>query len=348
MDMPKRDKRRGFTLIELLIVIAIIVVLISAAAPKFSQYLMNARETAAMGAVRTIHTAQTQYSSQFGRFATTLAELGPPASGQEGPASANLIASDLATGIKGGFKFTVEADPHRLPRDRRPRGFQPGRQAHLLLRPDHGAAGKLGAGRRHPQQSRGRRRQRGDEITPAGRDQKLIVRSPNTLTHRSCVSNARKEPQRAAVGPHAVELGSDAHPEALVVVQGYADPRHGVISPAAARLADRALETKIGRGLAEPLGVTHVDASPAAGEQHPALADGQQHAPAEWNHVLEVAYAQVAEFGRQEIAHSRRPEHGIHPDIGLKVPVKAVTVSRRHAGLVLKQPGQITARDPGA
>ncbi len=111
MDMPQRDKRRGFTLIELLIVIAIIVVLISAAAPKFSQYLMNARETAAMGAVRTIHTAQTQYSSQFGRFAATLAELGPPASGQEGPASANLIASDLATGIKGGFKFTVELTP---------------------------------------------------------------------------------------------------------------------------------------------------------------------------------------------------------------------------------------------
>jgi type II secretory pathway pseudopilin PulG len=86
-------------------------VLISAAAPKFSQYLMNARETAVMGAIRTIHTAQTLYNSQFGRFATTLAELGPPASGQEGPAAANLIASDLATGIKGGFKFLMEVTP---------------------------------------------------------------------------------------------------------------------------------------------------------------------------------------------------------------------------------------------
>jgi type IV pilus assembly protein PilA len=108
MHMVPRGKRRGFTLIELLIVIAIIVVLISAAAPKFSQYLMNARETAAMGAIRTIHTAQTQYSSQFGRYAATLTELGPPTSGQEGPASANLIPSDLALGIKGGFKFSVE------------------------------------------------------------------------------------------------------------------------------------------------------------------------------------------------------------------------------------------------
>jgi prepilin-type N-terminal cleavage/methylation domain-containing protein len=107
--MPTRRKSRGFTLIELLIVIAIIVVLISAAAPKFSQYLMNARETAALGAIRTIHTAQTQYSSQFGRFAKSLAELGPPATGgQTTPASADLIQSDLATGLKGGFKFVVE------------------------------------------------------------------------------------------------------------------------------------------------------------------------------------------------------------------------------------------------
>ncbi|MFB3775954.1 MAG: type IV pilin protein [Bryobacteraceae bacterium] len=108
MRMVQSRRRRGFTLIELLIVIAIIVVLISAAAPKFSQYLMNARETAAMGAIRTIHTAQTQYSSQFGKYAATLAELGPPTSGQEGPSAANLIPADLASGVKGGYKFSVE------------------------------------------------------------------------------------------------------------------------------------------------------------------------------------------------------------------------------------------------
>lgn len=110
--MPTRLKSRGFTLIELLIVIAIIVVLISAAAPKFSSYLMNARETAALGGIRTIHTAQTMYSSQFGRFAKSLAELGPAATGgQTGPASADLIQADLASGVKGGFKFVVEETP---------------------------------------------------------------------------------------------------------------------------------------------------------------------------------------------------------------------------------------------
>ena len=81
-------------------------------APKFSQYLMNARETAALGAIRTIHTAQTQYSSQFGRYAKSLTELGPPpAGGQVGPASADLIQSDLASGEKGGYRFTVEESP---------------------------------------------------------------------------------------------------------------------------------------------------------------------------------------------------------------------------------------------
>jgi len=103
--------RRGFTLIELLIVIAIIVILISAAAPKFSQILMNARETAAARHITTIHTAQAQYNSQFGRYATSLAELGAPASGQEGPAGANLIPQELASGSKGGYKFTLEGTP---------------------------------------------------------------------------------------------------------------------------------------------------------------------------------------------------------------------------------------------
>jgi type IV pilus assembly protein PilA len=111
MATPERNRRRGFTLIELMIVIAIIVVLVSIAAPQFSNYLMNAKETSAMGAIRTIHIAQTQYSSQFGRYATSLAELGPPASGQAGPAAAELIAGDLAQGVKGGFKFVLEQTP---------------------------------------------------------------------------------------------------------------------------------------------------------------------------------------------------------------------------------------------
>ena len=100
-------KRRGFSLIELLIVIAIILIIITIAAPKLNRARMYSQETAAIGAIRTIHTAQTQYYSQFGRFAASLAELGPPASGQAGPSSADLIGSDLSGGEKSGYKFTL-------------------------------------------------------------------------------------------------------------------------------------------------------------------------------------------------------------------------------------------------
>jgi len=110
--MDRSRNRRGFTLIELLIVIAIIVILISAAAPKFSQILMNAKETAAMRHIATIHTAQAQYNSQFGKYATTLTELGAPTSGGvAGPTGADLIPDDLAKGSKGGYKFTLEGTP---------------------------------------------------------------------------------------------------------------------------------------------------------------------------------------------------------------------------------------------
>ena len=66
------------------------------ALPKLNRAKMYAHETAAIKTMQTIHTAQTQYQSQFGRFATSLVELGPPQSGQPGPQSADLIDNNLA------------------------------------------------------------------------------------------------------------------------------------------------------------------------------------------------------------------------------------------------------------
>ncbi len=105
--MFNRRKRRGFSLIELLIVIAIILIIITIALPKLNRARMYSQETAALGAIRTIHTAQVQYHSQYGRFAATLAELGPPKSGNPSPAAADLIGNDLAEGLKSGYKFTI-------------------------------------------------------------------------------------------------------------------------------------------------------------------------------------------------------------------------------------------------
>src|SRR5215471_9500675 len=100
-------RRRGFSLIELLIVIAIILIIITIALPRLSRARMYSQETAAIAAIRTIHTAQVQYYSQFGKYAASLAELGPPTSGAAGPAAADLIGNDLSNGIKSGYKFTV-------------------------------------------------------------------------------------------------------------------------------------------------------------------------------------------------------------------------------------------------
>jgi type IV pilus assembly protein PilA len=105
--MSKNRRRRGFSLIELLIVIAIILILAMIAVPKVNQQLMSARETAAIQEIKTIHQAETQYYSTFSRYATSLAELGPPASGAAGPAAADLIPKGLAEGRNGGYVYTV-------------------------------------------------------------------------------------------------------------------------------------------------------------------------------------------------------------------------------------------------
>lgn len=111
-NFRQRQSRRGFSLIELLIVVAIILILAAIAAPKLNQNRMHAQETATIREIQTIHTAQTQYYSQFGRYATTLMELGAPAGGQEGTAGANLIPGELAKGVHSGYKFTVTGGPN--------------------------------------------------------------------------------------------------------------------------------------------------------------------------------------------------------------------------------------------
>jgi type IV pilus assembly protein PilA len=109
--MQKNRLRRGFSLIELLIVIAIILIIAAIAVPKMNKQIMAAHEMAAIRTITTIHTAETQYYSQFGRYAQNLAELGPPASGAAGPAAADLIQKSLADGKASGFVFTVAGSP---------------------------------------------------------------------------------------------------------------------------------------------------------------------------------------------------------------------------------------------
>lgn len=109
----KRTRRQfGFSLIELLIVIAIILIIVTVAVPKLNNARKFASETAALQAVKTIHEAEAQYFSQYGRYANSLTELGPPTSGTAGANAADLIHEDLASGTKGGYKFVLAATPN--------------------------------------------------------------------------------------------------------------------------------------------------------------------------------------------------------------------------------------------
>lgn len=107
MGMSQNRRRRGFTLIELMIVIAIILIIAAIAVPKMNNQMMAAHEMAAIRQITTIHQAETQYYSQFGKYAA-LAELGPPASGAAGPSAADLIPKILADGKNSGYVFAVQ------------------------------------------------------------------------------------------------------------------------------------------------------------------------------------------------------------------------------------------------
>ena len=116
MTSPVRRRarnQRGFSLIELLVVIAIILIILTFAVPQFNKSRMNANETGAIQALKTIYTAEIQYQSQFGEFATNLTQLGPPAAAgaAEGPQAAGLISEPLPTGSASGYQFTLQQTP---------------------------------------------------------------------------------------------------------------------------------------------------------------------------------------------------------------------------------------------
>ena len=107
----KRRQQRGFTLMELLIVIAITLIILTIAVPKYNNQVMAAHVMAAIRQIGSIHTVETQYMSQFGTYATVLSQLGPPASGAPGPQASDLLPKSLADGKASGYLFTVTARP---------------------------------------------------------------------------------------------------------------------------------------------------------------------------------------------------------------------------------------------
>jgi prepilin-type N-terminal cleavage/methylation domain-containing protein len=123
MASQRRSRRAGFSFVELLIVMAIISLFLAIAIPMLKTAQMNASETVVIREVQTIHQAQVQYLSQFGEYASSLAQLGPPTNGVSGPHAAKLIPASLASGEKNGYLFTMMKTPSGFAVNAVPKAF---------------------------------------------------------------------------------------------------------------------------------------------------------------------------------------------------------------------------------
>ena len=105
-----RTRRKGFSLIELLIVVTIILIIAAIAIPNLVRNKIQANETSAVGSLRALTESALLYSNTYGGFPHALSDLGPaPGGSAASSASADLIDSVLASGIKSGYRFAYTA-----------------------------------------------------------------------------------------------------------------------------------------------------------------------------------------------------------------------------------------------
>ena len=105
--MSYHKYQEGFTLIELLMVVAIIAILAVGAVPNLLRARMTAHEIGAIGAMKTIAAAQTDYNNNTTphTFAMNLSTLGTGFMAGGVP----FIDESLASGLKTGYQYVLVA-----------------------------------------------------------------------------------------------------------------------------------------------------------------------------------------------------------------------------------------------
>src|ERR1700757_2301095 len=104
-----KRNQEGFSLIELLVVVAIILIIAAIAIPNLLHARVAANQASAVASLRTIDTAMITYYTTYPTvgYAPTLAALGGTSCAPADETAACLIDTQLASGSKSGYSFTV-------------------------------------------------------------------------------------------------------------------------------------------------------------------------------------------------------------------------------------------------